>query len=157
MNTVSYSRGRERTMSKRVKSGLILTVLLLLAIWIHNPLPPLQQTTHPIITARTKATMEEKRENRRIAREYSRALGYTPREAACLDTLWAAESRFDHLARPRDAQGVPRSSAYGIAQLLGERSGEPAIQILHGLRYLDHRFGGSACRALSFHKRHGFY
>ena len=155
MNTANYSRGRERTMNKRVKSGLILTVLLLLAMWVHNPLPPLN--TNPIMKERTKATMEEKRENRRIAREYSRALGYTPREAGCLDTLWTAESRFDHLARPRNAQGVPRSSAYGIAQLLGERSGEPAIQILHGLRYLDHRFGGSACRALSFHKRHGFY
>ena len=157
MNTESYLRGREHTMSRRVKSGLILTALLLLAMWVHNPLPPLNTATKPVIIERTKATMEEKRENRRIAREYSRALGYTPREASCLDTLWTFESRFDHLGRPRDAQGKPRSSAYGIAQLLGERSGEPAIQILHGLRYIDHRFGGSACRALQHHRSRGWY
>ena len=140
---------------RRVVSGLILTGLLL--VWIYDPLPPLMPKQVPVITARTKATMEEKRENRRIAREYSQALGYSKRERACLDTLWTSESRFDHLARPRDAQGKPRSSAYGIAQLLGERSGEPAIQILHGLRYLDHRFGGSACSALQHHRSRGWY
>lgn len=144
-------------MNNWVRNGLILTALLLIATWIHDPVPDLMPHPKPVITARTKATMEEKRENRRIAREYSKALGYTPREVGCLDTLWTAESRFDHLARPRNAQGVPRSSAYGIAQLLGERSGEPAIQVLHGLRYLDHRFGGSACRALQHHRTRGWY
>ena len=106
---------------------------------------------------RTKATMEEKRENRRITVEYSRALGYTKRETACLITLWTAESRFDHLAKPRDAHGKPTSSAFGIAQLLGERSGEPELQVLHGLRYLSKRYRESACRALAFHKRHRWY
>jgi hypothetical protein len=100
--------------------------------------------------------MEEKRENKRITREYSRALGYTKRETECLITLWTFESRFDHLARPRNAQGVPRSSAFGIAQLLRERSGEPELQVLHGLRYIQHRYSGSACRALAHHKR-GWY
>jgi len=100
--------------------------------------------------ARTKATMEEKRENKRIAREYSRALGYSRKEVACLVTLWTRESRFDHLADNK------RSSAYGIAQLLGERSGQPELQILHGLRYIEHRYRGSACRALAHHKR-GWY
>jgi hypothetical protein len=103
------------------------------------------------MTARTKATMEEKSENRRIAREYSRALGYTRKETACLVTLWTRESRFDHLAK--NGHG---SSAYGIAQLLGERSSDPRIQVLHGLRYLGHRYRGSACRALAHHAR-GWY
>ena len=101
--------------------------------------------------------MEEKNENRRIAREYSRALGYSRKEIACLITLWTRESRFDHLARPRDSQGRPTSSAFGIAQLLGERSGTPELQILHGLRYLDARYGKSACRALRHAYRTGWY
>ena len=145
-------------MNNKVRSGLILTVLLLLINWVFSPLPPLNpQSSHPIITARTKATMEEKRENKRTVQEYSKALGYTNREVSCLITLWAAESRFDHLARPRDIQGKPRSTAYGIAQLLGERSSRPELQILHGIRYIEHRYRGSACRALSWHRKHRWY
>jgi hypothetical protein len=109
------------------------------------------------MTERTKATMEEKRENKRIAREYSRALGYSRKEIACLITLWTRESRFDHLARPRDSKGKPISSAFGIAQLLGERSGAPELQILRGLRYLEHRHGKSACRGLRHSDRFGWY
>jgi len=48
-------------------------------------------------------------------------------------------------------------SAFGIAQLLRERSGQPELQVLHGLRYLNHRYGGSACRALSHSDRRGWY
>jgi hypothetical protein len=103
------------------------------------------------MTKRTKATMEEKRENRRIILQYSKALGYTQRERACLITLWTGESRLDHLA------DNPRSSAYGIAQLLRERSSEPELQVLHGIRYIGKRYSGSACRALSFHSKRGWY
>jgi len=95
--------------------------------------------------------MEEKGENKRIAYKYSRALGYTKAEVKCLVTLWTRESRFDHLA------DNPRSTAYGIAQLLRERSREPELQILHGLRYIDHRYSGSACRALRHSDRRGWY
>lgn len=133
---------------RKVVSGLILTAILLM--WVYDPLPPLNTATKPVITARTKATMEEKRENKRITIEYSHALGYTKRETACLVTLWTRESRFDHLADNK------RSTAYGIAQLLGERSSRPELQVLHGLRYLNHRYSGSACRALAHHKR-GWY
>jgi hypothetical protein len=101
--------------------------------------------------------MEEKRENMALAVSYSRALGYDKAEVKCLLTLWTRESRFDHLARPRDSSGKPRSSAFGIAQLLRERSGQPELQILHGLRYLSHRYGGSACRAKSHSDRVGWY
>jgi hypothetical protein len=111
----------------------------------------------PIMIERTKATMEEKRENKALAVSYARALGYDKGEVKCLLTLWTRESRFDHLARPRDSSGKPRSSAFGIAQLLRERSGQPELQILHGLRYLSHRYGGSACRAKNHSDRRGWY
>ena len=95
--------------------------------------------------------MEQKRENKALAVSYARALGYNQNQIRCLVTLWTRESRFDHLA------DNPRSTAYGIAQLLRERSGQPELQILHGLRYLDHRYGKSACRALQHSDRRGWY
>jgi hypothetical protein len=95
--------------------------------------------------------MEEKSENRKLAYKFSKALGYTRKETTCLITLWTRESRLDHLA------DNPRSTAFGIAQLLRERSREPELQILHGLRYLEHRYGKSACRALQHSDRLGWY
>ena len=100
---------------------------------------------------RTKATMEEKRENKALAVGYARALGYSKRELTCLVTLWTRESRFDHLADNK------QSTAYGIAQLLREKDSRPEYQILHGLRYLSHRYGGSACRAKNHSDRRGWY
>ncbi len=79
------------------------------------------------------------------------ALGLLVLVASLAYTLWTRESRFDHLA------DNPRSTAYGIAQLLRERSRQPEFQILHGLRYLDHRYGKSACRALKHSDRRGWY
>jgi hypothetical protein len=137
-------------MSKRARLGLLTLIVGLL--WVFIP----ERTTHlpleiPQMRERTKATMEEKRENKALAISYAKALGYSNENIDCLLTLWTRESRFDHLA------DNPRSSAFGIAQLLRERSSDPSIQILHGIRYLNHRYGGSACRALGHSDRRGWY
>ena len=96
--------------------------------------------------------MSEKKRNRELAFNYAKAgYGYSRREQVCLDELWTRESRFDQLANN------PRSTAFGIAQLLNETSKEPAIQILHGLKYLSSRYDNSACKALRFHNRNGWY
>ena len=101
--------------------------------------------------ARTKATMEEKRENKALIISYLNALGYNDSQVECAITLWTRESRLDHLAANK------RSSARGIAQLLRERSSEPAIQILHAVRYVEHRYSGSFCRAKRHSDRVGWY
>ena len=140
-------------MNRWVRSGLILTAVLT-SIWILTPAHHLrveERATKPA-PVQTKATMEEKRENKRIAKQYSKALGYTNKQAACLITLWTRESRFDHLAKNREG-----SSAFGIAQLLGEKSREPELQILHGIRYIGHRYRGDACSALRHSDRRGWY
>ena len=140
-------------MNRWVRSGLILTAVLT-SIWILTPIHHLrveEKATKPA-PVQTKATMEEKRENRRIIKQYSKALGYTHKQTACLLTLWTRESRLDHLAKNR--QG---SSAYGIAQLLREKSREPELQILHGIRYIGHRYRGDACLALRHSDRRGWY
>ena len=95
--------------------------------------------------------MEEKRENKALAVSYLNALGYNDQQIKCAVTLWTRESRFDHLA------DNPRSTAYGIAQLLRERSSQPELQILHGIRYAQHRYRGSFCSALRHSDRVGWY
>jgi len=139
-------------MSKRARSGLALTALLALALVLipeRTGQVPFPHT--PVMKARTKATMEEKRENKTLTISYLRALGYNAEQRQCAITLWTGESRFDHLADNK------RSSAYGIAQLLGERSAEPELQILHAVRYVEHRYSGSFCRALQHSDRRGWY
>ena len=137
-------------MSKRARVGALTLIVGLLLVFI-----PEQTAHHPLeipqMQARTKATMEEKRENKALIISYLNALGYNNSQVKCAITLWTRESRLDHLADNK------RSSAYGIAQLLRERSSEPAIQILHAVRYVEHRYGGSFCRALQHSNRRGWY
>jgi len=139
-------------MKSKGKIGLALTVLLFLAwAYTHEPTPSQMLQDVPIMTARTKATMEEKRENKALIISYLNALGYNDSQVKCGLTLWTRESRLDHLADNK------RSTAYGIAQLLRERSSEPSIQILHAVRYIEHRYSGSFCRALQHSNRRGWY
>jgi hypothetical protein len=68
----------------------------------------------------------------------------------CLELLWYKESRWD----PRADN--PKSTAYGIPQLLKLKVNDPYKQIDLGLKYIKHRYG-SACKALDFHKKTGHY
>ena len=138
-------------MSKRARAGLLTLIVGLLLLSIHERTPSPMSLDVPIMKARTKATMEEKRENKALTVSYLNALGYNDSQIRCAITLWTRESRLDHLADNK------RSSAYGIAQLLRERSSDPSIQILHGVRYVEHRYSKSFCRALSHSDRRGWY
>jgi hypothetical protein len=137
---------------QRVKAGLLVTLVLAL-LWVFAPDQHVVKVKLPsdLSVFARHATMEEKRENKALAVGYARALGYSKREITCLVTLWTRESRFDHLADNK------QSTAYGIAQLLREKDSRPEYQILHGLRYLSHRYGGSACRAKNHSDRRGWY
>jgi hypothetical protein len=68
-----------------------------------------------------------------------------------LFTLWNRESRWDYTANN------PRSSAYGIPQMLKMPEDTPMVkQIDLGLKYIKHRYG-SPSRALAFHNQNGWY
>jgi hypothetical protein len=69
----------------------------------------------------------------------------------CLEELWFKESRWNPKA------DNPRSSAYGIPQLLKLKEQNPFRQIDIGLRYIEHRYQGCACKALKHHKIKGWY
>ena len=136
-----------------VRSGLILMATLLLLSLAPTP------TQQPVVihTQREKATKNEKLHNATLIISYADAgYGWTGRESVCLLALWTRESRLDHYAVPRFSNGKPRSTAYGIAQLLGEKSSDPSIQILRGLRYVQHRYN-TPCRANKHSLRYGWY
>lgn len=68
----------------------------------------------------------------------------------CLELLWNRES----LWNPRADN--PKSSAYGIPQLLKLKEKDPYKQIDRGLKYIEHRHS-TPCKAWEFHKRTGHY
>lgn len=100
---------------------------------------------------KVKATMDDKKENKAMAIRYAQVgWGWDKAEQSCVLRIFMKESKFDHLAK--NQQG---SSAYGIAQMLGETSKDPAIQILRAYRYIVHRYG-TPCKAWKHHKN-GWY
>ena len=78
-------------------------------------------------------------------------LNHDFKEFYCLDELWYKESRWDYKAKNK------KSSAYGIPQLLNLKEKDPFKQIDRGLKYIDHRYDGCACKALAHHKAKGWY
>lgn len=105
----------------------------------------------PKQVVQTKATMKEKRENKVMAMRYAKAgWNWDSRQRKCAYTLFMKESKFDHLA------DNPKSTAYGIGQVLKETSKEPAIQILNAYKYIKHRYE-TPCRALYHHSRKNWY
>ncbi len=75
---------------------------------------------------------------------------HSAKEYRCLELLWNKESMWN----PRADN--PKSSAYGIPQLLKLKERDPYKQIDLGLKYIDHRYG-TVCKALAHHKKAGHY
>lgn len=136
---------RQRTAVASVVAGVLLVFTA----------PPLISPTlkdKPVVEERTQATMQEKRANKKLAKEYAWAgYGWRGMQWKCIDYIFTKESRYDHLAKNR--QG---SSAYGIGQRLKEQSKDPAIQILHAYKYIRHRYD-TPCKAMRYHLRYNHY
>ena len=76
--------------------------------------------------------------------------GWNVTEFRCLEKLWQKESNWRHKA------DNPTSTAFGIAQILGETETHPAKQIEKGIRYIIHRYD-TPCNAWEYWKRHYWY
>ena len=77
--------------------------------------------------------------------------GWSERQWNCLDELIFRESSWN----PRADN--PRSSAYGLFQVLKTEHGTPVPeQVDNGFKYIKQRYD-TPCSALSFHKRKGWY
>jgi hypothetical protein len=133
------------------KRAITITALVLLA-----SLAPITHTvTVDVIVKpriKTKATWEDKKKNKAMAMSFAKAgWGWDKTQRDCIMYIFTKESRFDHLAK--NQQG---SSAYGIAQMLKEKSKDPAIQILKAYKYIEHRYE-TPCKAWNHHKRKNWY
>jgi len=78
-------------------------------------------------------------------------MNYNFEQFYCLDEIVFKESRWNSKANN------PRSSAYGLFQVLNSKEKDPIKQIDQGLKYINHRYNGCACTALAHHKRKGWY
>lgn len=82
----------------------------------------------------------------------------SPKEFACLDAIFTAESHwnaFAHNTEPVFMNGK-RYFAKGIPQILGLTTNNPYKQVDAGIRYVSRRYG-NACNALAFRDSHGWY
>lgn len=137
-------------MKKRAIAGTII-IGFALVVPIHKVVD-VEVKVMPIVKERTKATWAEKHANKVMAMRYASAgWGWDKRQRRCVYSLFMAESRFDHLAKNQKG-----SSAYGIAQMLKEKSSDPAVQILRAYRYIEHRYQ-TPCRALYHHNKRNWY
>ena len=136
-----------------MKKRMIVLILMFIFAWTF-PLTHSVQVNVNISAphrAQTKATWEQKQQNKAMAMRFAKAgWDWDKRQRGCVYRLFMSESRFDHLADNK------HSSAYGIGQVLGEKSKQPEIQILHAYKYIEHRYS-TPCRALAFHIRHKYY
>lgn len=139
-------------MRKRVVVVTLLATVALLFPVVHTVEVDVKVTHPKPVVVQTKATWEQKKHNKALAMRYAKAgWGWDRHQRQCLHHLFMAESKFDHLAK--NQQG---SSAYGIAQMLKEKSRSPEIQLLKAYKYIVHRYD-TPCRAWSHHQRRNWY
>jgi hypothetical protein len=87
---------------------------------------------------------------KKYAQNAIKAYNWNKAQYVCLSQLWGKESAWNHKA------DNPHSTAYGIAQMLNEKSKHPKKQIDNGLRYIKHRYG-NPCASWNYWKRHRWY
>jgi len=84
------------------------------------------------------------------AQEKLKSYAWNDEQFSCLKLLWTKESNWN----PKSDN--PDSTAFGIAQMLNEKSTDPKKQIHNGLRYIEHRYG-TPCNAWKFWRSHYWY
>lgn len=143
----------------RKYQAMIMTAILTVASMIGIPLKGYIKQVHEEIEA-SPTYIEIKTPiywTARMSKTYARgfmAMEYPTwgrAEWKALSKLWGKESAWNHLA------DNPKSSAYGIAQVLNTKHGTPApLQIEKGLEYIAHRYDRPSV-AWSHWRKHGWY
>lgn len=125
---------------------------LLVITLIFYPIQKIGVSHKPIKPEPTKATMEQKKANKILARKIAWAgYGWKGKEWVCLDRIFYKEAKYDHLAKNQSG-----SSAFGIGQRLKEKSKDPMTQLLHTYKYIQHRYE-TPCKAWKFHTIRNYY
>lgn len=148
-NRVRQTKAKKR--SKLIRKRVVATALLVITLIFF----PIQKLTapHKFPTPEpTKATMEQKKANKALAKKIAWAgYGWKGKEWDCLDKIFYKEAKYDHLAKNQAG-----SSAYGIGQRLKEKSKDPMTQLLHTYKYIQHRYK-TPCSAWRFHIKNNHY
>lgn len=128
----------------RIRIGAVgyLTALLTLVA----PITPLHQPAMETSAAQAEVLEPKDFAESKALQDYN----WGKKQFACVDAIWTKESHWNHLA------DNPNSTAFGIAQMLGEDSKDPYEQISNGLRYIEHRYE-NPCNAWEFWKRNYWY
>lgn len=133
-------------MQKHNIQKTILTTVTGLLIVVASP----AEANAPLISKKQQAFHLAKQNPKEYAQIAIKAYNWNTTQYVCLSQLWGKESAWNHKS------DNPKSSAYGIAQMLGEKSKHPKIQIDNGLRYIEHRYG-KPCNGWKFWQRHSWY
>ena len=147
-NKQTQVKGRKKT---RLKFRVVFLALLVITLTLFS-INRLGTPFKSPIPIQTKATMEQKKANKALAKRIAWVgYGWKDKEWACLDKIFIKEARYDHLAKNKSG-----SSAFGIGQRLKETSTDPMVQILHTYKYIKHRYK-TPCSAQRWHTRHNWY
>jgi len=129
-----------------MKTLKIITVILLVISWTIQSPAKAEAPSIPIKQVVTVVPIEPKTYALNSFSDY----GWSRLSFPCLDNLWTNESHWNSKA------DNPNSTAFGIAQKLGEDSKSAVIQIDNGLRYISNRYG-NPCAAWKFWQSHYWY
>ena len=152
MGRVNRVRQKEtKKASKLIKKRVVAGALLVITL-IFYPIQKIGTSHKPTVPEPTKATMEQKKANKKLAQRIAWAgYGWRGKEWVCLDRIFHKEAKYDHLAKNQSG-----SSAFGIGQRLKETSKDPMTQLLHTYKYIQHRYK-NPCSAWRFHVRNNYY
>ena len=103
-----------------------------------------------VFTNTTDASAVSTHRDKETYKLYAHIKLLNAKQYRCLEVLWMRESKWD----PRADN--PKSSAYGIPQLLNMRELDPFKQIDLGIKYIVHRHR-TPCKALDYHTKRGHY
>ena len=137
--TISPKRGRGAGPSSEVEGGHCLRLFALAALSMTIILLPLNANAYPL-----------KRYQQDWALVAMNHLGDLQEAQCWVELIWR-ESRFNPKAR--------NGSHYGLAQMRNDnvRTLKPREQVRWHMRYLDHRYDGSACKALNHMNLKGWH
>lgn len=124
------------------KRSIMLMIVLIILLEIIAPCPA--QAPLQYVKPHTRLTAKQ------YAKQQLEFRGYPLKNWVCLKNLWTKESHWNHKANNK------HSTAYGIGQLLNEKSKDYVVQINNGLRYIEHRYG-NPCNAWKFWQKRYWY
>lgn len=134
--TLPASRGDLSALRKASRGGLCLWIALSLAL---NTINISNSNAYPLTRAQQDWAL--------VAMNH---LGDLTEAQCWVELIWR-ESTFNPSAR--------NGSHYGLAQMRNDnvRTLKPRAQVRWHMRYLDHRYNGSACKALNHLKKKGWH